>query len=422
MNSFVNKLRLKLFTSTKTLGYSQDYSETIYKIYLNHNKVIHWRDGYPVYSLSSPALYSKPSANFFARQMFRAIQNKNIPNMMSFAVNDVCNLNCEHCSFFSAIEDRSRKVLTLKQAQKLMREAQDLGVSVMNFVGGEPLLRDDLPEIIKSIDKDLTTTLIFTNGVLLERRAEELRKAGLDSIYVSIDSADPEKHDLFRWAKGTFEKAIKGLRKAKSLGFSVGISCTLTPESFAEGELEKILELGKKEGMHEIVIFDAMPTGRYKYRKDLVDNNDWAEDLIEATKKYNEDPKYPGVLVWAYATSHRSVGCACGTSYFYISPYGDIMSCDFNHASFGNILEAPLYQLWDRLSSTEGFNCSKWGGCKIKDSKYRAKETVSPGQHILDKILEKKYSSNGKTSKKAHKHSFSANKNRKPLEIGANIN
>ena len=152
MNSFVNKLRLKLFTSTKTLGYSQDYSETIYKIYLNHNKVVHWRDGYPVYSLSSPALYSKPSANFFARQMFRAIQNKNIPNMMSFAVNDVCNLNCEHCSFFSAIEDRSRKVLTLKQAQKLMREAQDLGVSVMNLVGGEPLLRDDLPEIIKSIN------------------------------------------------------------------------------------------------------------------------------------------------------------------------------------------------------------------------------------------------------------------------------
>lgn len=125
-----------------------------------------------------------------------------------------------------------------------------------------------------------------------------------------------------------------------------------------------------------MLIFDAMPSGRFSKRKDLVDNNDWVEDMIEKSKKYNEDLSYPGVLLWAYATSHRSVGCSCGTNYFYVSPYGDIMSCDFNHAKFGNIKEKPLYKIWDSLSTTDGFSQSKWGGCKIKDSKYRKKKTV----------------------------------------------
>ncbi|OGY20950.1 MAG: radical SAM protein [Candidatus Woykebacteria bacterium GWB1_45_5] len=379
MNSFLNKLRLKWFVTTKTLGYTSDYLDQIYKIYLNHNKVIHWRDGYPVYSLSTPALYSKPAANFFARQLFRTIQNKNTPNIMSFAVNDVCNANCEHCSFFNAVEDKSRKVLTLEQSKKLIKDTQDLGVSVINFVGGEPLLRKDLPEIISSADKNLSTTILFTNGLLLTETAEILKRAGLDGVYVSVDSADPKKHDLIRNKSGSFEKAMAGIEKAKEVGLSTGISCVITPESFRSGELERLIKLGKSVEVHEVLVFDAMPTGRYKSRKDLIDSNGWVEEMISSTEKYNKDSSYPGVLVWVYTTSHRSVGCSCGTSYFYISPYGDMMSCDFNHAKFGNILETPLYQIWDKLSSSEDFRSAKWGGCKIKDSKYRKKETVSAG-------------------------------------------
>jgi MoaA/NifB/PqqE/SkfB family radical SAM enzyme len=373
---WLQKLRLKFFIATKTLKYSSDYTDRIYKIYLNHNKVIHWRDGYPVYSLSTPALYSKPAANFFARSMFRTIQNKNLPNIMSYAINDVCNADCKHCSFFGGVDDKKRKILALDQSKKLIKDAQELGVSIINFVGGEPLMRDDLPEIIKSVDKDLSTTILFTNGWHLEEKAQDLKEAGLDGVYVSIDSASSKKHDEIRGGKGFFERATKGVRKAKDLGLTVGLSCVITPESFANGELERIIELGKEIGVHEVLVFDAMPTGKYKGRKDLIDNDLWIEDLIKGVEQYNLDPAYPGILVWAYATSFRSVGCSCGTSYFYVSPYGDICSCDFNHAKFGNILKQPLYKIWDYMSSLDDFRQAKWGGCKIKDSKFRAKSTV----------------------------------------------
>jgi MoaA/NifB/PqqE/SkfB family radical SAM enzyme len=382
MKAFLNNLRLKWFLGTRALDYSADFVKILYQIYLNHNKIIHFRNGYPVYSLSTPALFSKPAANFIARTLYRTIQNKNLPNMMSFAVNDICNATCEHCSFFTAVEEKGRNTLTLEQSKKFIKDAQSLGVSVINFVGGEPLMREDLPEIIRAVDKDFSTTILFTNGWYLEEKAAELKKAGLDSIYISLDAANPEKHDSFRQKIGLFEKAIRGIQKAKKMGFSVGISTTMTPEAYEDGELDRIVQLGKAIGVHEILVFDALPTGRYKERQDLVDNHNWVEEMIQSARKYNQDSSYPGVIFFAYFTSYRSVGCSCGTSYFYMSPYGDVMSCDFNHAKFGNILEEPLWKIWERLTTLPEFCRAKWGGCKIKDSEFRQKETVSGGNFI----------------------------------------
>jgi len=368
--SFLERLKLKFFIATKSTGFSLDYFERFFKIFLNHSKVIHWRDGCPVYSMSTPALYSKPMGNFLSRQIYRTIQNRNIPNLMSFAINDECNVRCKHCSFFQGAHDKNRKVMNTEQVKKVLADAQELGVSVINIVGGEPTLRKDLPEILRSIDKDLSAVIMFTNGAFLAEKASELKKAGLDGVYVSIDTADAEKHDQIRGSKGLYEKAMKGISEALKVGLTVGISMVVTPESFKDGEHERMIELAKNIGIHEVIIFDSMPTGRFAHRKDLIDNNEWLEDLIQSVKKYNKDQSYPGVLIYAYATSFRSVGCSCGTSYFYISPYGDMMPCDFNHAKQGNVIEKPLYKVWNDLTTNPEYNQAKWGGCRIKDSEF----------------------------------------------------
>src|SRR5690606_1218518 len=129
----------------RSLNAGVDFVDIAYRTYLNHNKIIHFRDGRPVYSLMTPALFSQPAANFLSRALYRTIQNRNLPNLMSLAVNDVCNAGCQHCSFFTAVEEAGRSVLTLPQISQAIADAQDLGVSVINLVGGEPLMRDDLP-------------------------------------------------------------------------------------------------------------------------------------------------------------------------------------------------------------------------------------------------------------------------------------
>lgn len=373
------RLRFRWFVATRSVSYTEDYLRAVYRIYVNHSKVVHYRDGLPVCSLVTPALFSKPAAHFAARALYRTIQNKNLPNAMDLAVNDVCNARCEHCSFFEGVDEPGRALLTLDQSRRLIAEAQKLGVSLVTFVGGEPLLRPDLAEIIRAVDKDLSATLLFTNGALLAERAQTLRRAGLDSVFVSIDSADPVEHDRFRGFAGLFARAVEGIKRAKAVGLSTGMACSITPEAFRRGELNRLIELGRRLGVHEVAVFDTMPTGRYRWRTDLIEDTDWVDDMVASVEPYNADPRYPGVLAWAYMSGAHSVGCACGTSFFYVSPYGDVMSCDLNHIKFGNVLERPLYRIWEELTSMEEFRQSKWGGCKIRDPTYLASGVVAPG-------------------------------------------
>jgi len=366
-----DKIKLKIFLLTHGLNYSIAFAEQLYRVYLNHNKIIHYRQGMPVYSLSTPALFSEPSANFFTRLLFRVIQNKNTPNLMSFAINDVCDSKCDHCSFFSRVDNKKRKVLTTDQAIQALHDAQDLGVSVINFVGGEPLLRPDLPEIVSSIDKKLSTVILFTNGSQLLDKAQALKDAGVDGVYISIDAADEKKHNLIRHNPGVFQKAIAGIKKVKKLGLSTGISCVVTPESFEKGEFDRIVELAKKIGVHEVLVFDSLPVGRLQKRQDLITKKLWIDKLIAGSKKFNNDPSYPGVLIYAYATSHRGAGCSGGTSYFYLNPYGDVSPCDFNGQYFGNVLEEPLYECWERMTNDHIYHQSTWGGCKVRNPKYK---------------------------------------------------
>ena len=56
--------------------------------------------------------------------------------------------------------------MSLEQSKKLIKDAQSLGVSVINFVGGEPFMRDNLVEIIASVDKEIPTTILFTKEII----------------------------------------------------------------------------------------------------------------------------------------------------------------------------------------------------------------------------------------------------------------
>jgi MoaA/NifB/PqqE/SkfB family radical SAM enzyme len=365
------KLRFYLFLITKSGKLNLDMISLNQKRIHNKDKILGWKDGYPSYCLLAPPLLSKPQANFFTTKLLSVYQWRNLPEMINLAITDGCNCSCQHCSFVSM--KKKAQTLNTKELMAVIFDAQKLGVSTINLVGGEPLIHPDILSLVNCVNKDLSQVILFTNGFFLEEKAAGLKKAGLYSVIVSLDSFESGVHDRLRSLPGLFEKAVRGIRQAQKEGLLVGISTVVSRETVKNGELEKLIEFGKDLNVNEILIFDAVPTGNYSCKQHLIGEQPYLADIISISEKYNNLAEYPGIFAYSYVRSHHALGCAGGVCYFYVSPYGDVCPCDFNPMSVGNVKEVSLHLLWDRFSRNPDFCKATWNGCKMQDREFREK-------------------------------------------------
>ncbi len=152
-----------------------------------------------------------------------------------------CNLKCKMCPFWK----RSSENLSTQKEKEILRQFYDSGVCAVGFEGGEPLLREDLPEILAySRSLPLHTSLI-TNGTLLKSRVDEIAPYISGIVFVSLDG--PAKiHDKIRGVNGTFRRAVEGINAAKEQ-VSITINMTLMSENLSE--VEEMVKLAKDLGV-----------------------------------------------------------------------------------------------------------------------------------------------------------------------------
>ena len=135
---------------------------------------------------------------------------KVIPYSAYVALTNKCGFNCWHCSKAY----RQGEELGKEEWIQIMKHLQDIGVSVIGFTGGEPLLRKDLEDIIKSIDSR-STTILFTSGDgLTGEKAKSLKDAGLFYIAVSLDHYDKAKHNELRGSDRAFDVAVQAIENS----------------------------------------------------------------------------------------------------------------------------------------------------------------------------------------------------------------
>ncbi|MFL5293718.1 MAG: radical SAM protein, partial [Myxococcales bacterium] len=141
-----------------------------------------------------------------------------------------CPLHCVYCSNPMDLA-RHRTALDTAAWVRVLREAEALGVMQVNFTGGEPLLRDDLEEIVAEASRlDLYTNLI-TSGMPLERdRLARLRDVGLSNVQVSIQDSRAEKSDRIAGVEA-FHRKLAVMRWVKELGFPLTVNTVLQREN-----------------------------------------------------------------------------------------------------------------------------------------------------------------------------------------------
>jgi pyruvate-formate lyase-activating enzyme len=145
-----------------------------------------------------------------------------------------CNLQCSYCCVRSSPK-ALRRALGLARVQRIAEEAAALGVREIFVTGGEPFLLADIGEILSAC-VDAAPTTVLTNGMLFSgRRLETLCSLprGHLTLQISLDSPTPERHDGNRGI-GTWQRAWKGIERARAEGFRVRLAATVASDAEAE--------------------------------------------------------------------------------------------------------------------------------------------------------------------------------------------
>jgi len=158
-------------------------------------------------------------------------------NYLRISVTDRCNLRCTYCMPEEGINLISHKeILNYDEIVEVVKESVKLGIDKVRLTGGEPLVRKGIVSLISMIwnvegVKDLSLT---TNGILLEKYAQDLKNAGLQRVNISLDTTDPEKYKAITRG-GDIKKVFKGIEAAKKVGLlPVKINCVVLKSSGEE--------------------------------------------------------------------------------------------------------------------------------------------------------------------------------------------
>lgn len=172
-------------------------------------------------------------------------------NYLRISVTDRCNLRCTYCMPEAGIKlMKHQDILSFDEIMEVVREAVLLGIDKVRITGGEPLVRKGIIELVKMIAdtggvRDFGMT---TNGTLLPAFAEDLKKAGLQRVNISLDTLNPEKYKSIT-RTGSLQDALDGITAAIEAGLTpVKINCVIN-NSIEEEEAMRVKAFASKKGL-----------------------------------------------------------------------------------------------------------------------------------------------------------------------------
>jgi GTP 3',8-cyclase len=179
---------------------------------------------------------------------------------LRISVTDRCNFRCTYCMPADNVEFMDRtNLLSFEEIHRVVTVASGLGINRIRLTGGEPLMRKDLPTLIKMINEveGIDDVALTTNAFFLKDQAQSLKDAGLKRLNVSLDALDPEKfHDVNR--RDCLQAVLDGLNTARKVGFkSIKINAVAV-RNFSESEIMGLIEYGRSDGF-EVRFIEFMP-------------------------------------------------------------------------------------------------------------------------------------------------------------------
>jgi putative heme d1 biosynthesis radical SAM protein NirJ2 len=319
--------------------------------------------------------------------------------IISWNTTQACNISCIHC-YRDAGTKRSDELSTA-EGKTLLTQIAKAGFKIMILSGGEPLLREDIFELISHARSVGLRPVLGTNGMLITPEvAVNLKEAGLAGAGISLDSQDKSQHDWFRGFAGAWEETMKGMDACREAGLPFQIHTTVM--KWNAGEVTQITDLAVKLGAIAHHIFFLVPTGRGTEIEDTTLKTGEYESLLERILDKQTQvsieikptcaPQFMRIAKQRNIPMRFTKGCLAGTTYCVVLPNGDVHPCPYLPLKVGNVRDTAFDTLWQhsplfnelRLNQLKG-GCGKCGfddicgGCRARayyysDGDYMAEE------------------------------------------------
>jgi radical SAM protein with 4Fe4S-binding SPASM domain len=282
-----------------------------------------------------------------------------LPHVVAWNLTKRCNLRCSHCYISAGPFETAESELATPECRRIVDELVAVNPSPMLILsGGEPLVRDDLPEIAAYAKERGATVVVGTNGTTLtEPRVAMLRQAGVSGVAVSVDSLDEGTHDHFRGGAHALERTREALARLREQRLDFIVQTTATPRNAPE--IPALLDWAAGEGAVCFNLYFLVPTGRGAGLLDLAPER--IESLLASLA--GEEKRFRGsMMVRAKCAPHfmRHVHqadpaspvlqyrtrCPCGIDYCRITPEGKLTPCPYMPSVAGDLRTRSFGEIW----------------------------------------------------------------------------
>ena len=273
----------------------------------------------------------------FARHLYRSrVLKKPNPPFITIAPTYRCPCSCVHCGIYEKGRRGEAEISTL-QIKSVIDQAKRLGVLQVTFTGGEPMMRQDLYELIRYAHIRGLLTRLNTSGLFLSKsNVTRLKSAGLTQCAVSIDDADPAIHDRLRGVPGAFDCALRGIGYLKDAGIPCQINTYASRRMVTRG-LEKIITLGRRLGVLAVYIIMPVAIGRW---------NEMYSRVLSEEEKSRVRALQEMTFVHLELATDKTLCGVYQKGILFVSPQGQITPCPFVSFPFGNIADLSLKNVW----------------------------------------------------------------------------
>ena len=279
----------------------------------------------------------------------------NKPHHVQWMLTNRCNYRCKSCDVWR--EQKRTEELSTDEVKAGLDVLHKIGVMEIVLSGGNPLLREDIGEIIDHASKYFVTT-IYDNGSQAVKKIDVLRKA--DFVAISLDTLDEKKYDYLKGVHGAWKNALNAVQTLHNQGITVGVSPTISQLNmyeildFTDHFTEKGVPVLYCLYQHDTLSDPLFQIGEKDKELEIVDKEAFAKICDALAEKKN---KCHGILITKkmlnalrdlYLNGQRNWKCKALQSFFVIDPLGRIAGCH---------LQEPVATIFDlpRVWNSEKF-------------------------------------------------------------------